>query len=184
MKVLSEKELNPIAYHLAKVEWAVFGTGTWINDSATAYSQAAEQIRQQDYHRLIWHTCRHLNLRPRNLAIYRKTEWGGGMRGHYNFLLARHGTKDTPPQLLAATVQDYWSKRHGLAKIEPFDAKRQWQGVAYQSKFEFDANGNRLEPYEYKSDALKALFWKNADADSNFKLPPMLNRILADNFTA
>lgn len=175
MKVLSEKELNPIAYHLAKIDWAIFGTLSWMDDSATRYSEAAEQIGQRDFRRFILHTCTRLKLRPRNLAIYGKTEWGGGMRGHYNFLVARHGTKDTPPELLAATMLKYWSKKHGLAKIEPFDAKRQWDGVSYQSKQEFDDSGNRLWHPEYFSRALKAIFWKNADAVSAQNLPPLPN---------
>src|ERR1035437_2595006 len=113
MKVLSEKELNPIAYHLAKIEWAVFGTVTWDRDVATAYSDGAEQIRRADFHRLIGHACGHLRLRPRNLAIYGKTEWGGGMRGHYNFLVGRQGTEKSTPEIMAATMQEFWSNQRG-----------------------------------------------------------------------
>jgi hypothetical protein len=182
MRVLYEKELNPRAYHLAKIGWAVFGTASWMNDSATAYSEAAEQIRQRDFHRFIWHTCNRLNLRPRNLAIYGKTEWGGGMRGHYNFLVARHGTKDTPTELLAATMQDFWSNQHGLCKIEPFDVNRQLEGVRYQSKQEFDASGNPLWHPEFISPVLHALFRKNAAA--TIILPPLPKQIHAESFTA
>jgi hypothetical protein len=177
MKVLSKKEPNGMAYNLAKIDWAVFGTLTWDNDSATANSEAAEQIRQRDFNRLIWHTCNRWNLRQRNLAIYGKPEWGGGMRGHYNFLVACHGTKNTPPELLAKTMQEIWSRKHGIAKIEPFDAKRQWQGVSYQSKQEFDASGNPLWHREYISRALKAMFWKNACAATAQILTPLPNRI-------
>jgi hypothetical protein len=79
-------------------------------------------------------------------------------------LVARHGTKNTPPELLAATMQDYWSREHGLAKIEPFDVNRQRPGVSYQSKQEFDASGNPLWHPEIISPALLALLMKNTGA--------------------
>ena len=102
------------------------------------------------------------------------------MRGHYNFLVARHGTKNTPPELLAATMQDYWSKKHGLALIEPFDVNRQLEGVRYQSKQEFDASGNPLWHPEFISPVLQALFRKNADAAPI--LPPLPNQVHAESF--
>jgi len=180
MIVLSEKELNGMAYNLAKIDWALIGHLTLDDDFTAGYSEAAEQVRRELFYRLINHTCGCLKLRPRNLAFYAKPEGDKIKRCHIHFLIARHGTKGRPLELMAATMQDYWSKRHGLAKIEPFDANRQWQGVAYQSKFEFDANGNRLEPYEYKSEALKALFRKNAE--SAIILPPLQAQIHAYNF--
>ena len=129
MRILSENKLNPIAYHLAKIDWSQFGTLSWDRDAATSYSEASEQIRQNDFYRLIGHTCGRLRLRPRNLAIYGKTEWGMGMRGHFNYLVSRDGTKDTPPELLAATMLEYWSRKHGVAVIKLFDANLQGRGV-------------------------------------------------------
>jgi hypothetical protein len=65
---------NGVAYNLAKIDWAVFATLSWDNNSATRYTEAAEQIRREDFSRLIGHACGRLRLRPRNLAIYGKTE--------------------------------------------------------------------------------------------------------------
>lgn len=158
--------LNPIAIHLAKIDWTLFGTLTWEKDSATTSSPRAEQIRQEDFLRLIGHACGRLRLRQRNLAIYGKSEWGAGMRGHYNFLVARHGTKNKTPEKMAEIMHDYWLRNHGISKIKPFDANRHWKGVKYQSKQEFDASGNPLLHSEYRSKALMSLLRKNAEADS------------------
>lgn len=165
-----------MAYHLAKIDWAIFGTASWMDDSATRYSEAAKQIRQRDFRQFIWHTCSRLKLRPRNLAIYGKTEWGADMRGHYNFLIGRQGTEKTTPEIMAAILQDFWSNQHGLCKIEPFDVNRQCEGVRYQSKQEYDASGNPLWHPEFISPALLALFRKNAAATPALILPPLPSR--------
>jgi hypothetical protein len=154
---------NPVAYHLEKIGWAVFGTLTFETEAAIRYSRFAEHIHLKDFHWLIAKTASRLKLQTRNLAFYGKTEWSGVMRGHYNFLIARQGTEKVSPELLASTMQEIWLKEHAISKIEPFDAKRQRAGVAYQSKHEFDGNGYPLRNLEFISRALKAQFQKNAE---------------------
>jgi len=65
---------------------------------------------------------------------------------------------------LADTLQDVWtqrSQRKGIAKIEPFDREHHLEGVTYQSKQEFDSNGNELWLSEDFSPALQRLFREN-----------------------
>jgi len=107
--LLYGQRLNAYAFHLARVEWSVFGTLTWRDDARTRDTRASEQLRSGDFHWLIGMTCGRLSLRPRNLAIYRKTEWGLAKRGHCNFLIGRRGTEKTTPLQLANTLQDLWS---------------------------------------------------------------------------
>ena len=169
-------------FHLEKVAWSIFGTLSWEKDAATRYSESAEQLRQRDFHQLVGKSCGRLKLRPRNLAIYGKTEWGADMRGHYNFLIGRQGTEKTTPEIMAATMQEFWSTQHGLCKIEPFDVNRLREGVQYQSKQEYDASGNPLWHPEFISPVLHALFRKNAE--SALILPPIPKQIHAGSFTA
>jgi hypothetical protein len=160
----ANKEINGSTFHLLKIDWAVTGTLSWERNFATRCSDTAEQIRQEDFHRFIQNTCGSLKLRSRELPIYGKTEWGAAMRGHYNFLIGRQGTKETAPDVLAATMQEIWSSEHGRARIEPFDANRHRQCVIYQSKREFDGGGNPLSNPEFISRVLKAMFKKNANS--------------------
>jgi len=61
-------------------------------------------LRRRDYRWLVNMTCARLRLRPRHMAIYSKTEWGPTHRGHSNFLIAKYGTRNVPPALLAKTL--------------------------------------------------------------------------------
>jgi hypothetical protein len=105
------------------------------------------------------------------MAYYGKTERGETMRGHFNFLIARQGTEKVSPEVLAATMQDIWSTQRRRAKVEPFDTKRQRSGVRYQTKLEFQANGEPICPAEIISRALNVMLKNNADAVSAQLLP-------------
>ena|ERR1017187_8788537 len=83
-----------------------------------------------------------------------------------------------------ATMHELWTARRRRAKIEPFDATRQQAGCRYQSKLEFEANGEPICPAEIISRALNVMLRKNADAATALILTPFLNPILADSFTA
>ena len=168
--VLTNK-LNPVAYHLEKIDWSVFGTLTWETEAATRYSVFAEGIHLKDFHWFISKTSSRLKLQRRKLAFYGKTEWGAAMHGHYNFLIARQGTEKVSPQLLASTMQDIWRTHHVRSKVEPFDANSQRQGVRYQSKLECDGNGQPICPAEFISPALVVMFRRNADAAFTQRAP-------------
>jgi hypothetical protein len=163
--------MSAYAYHLEKVEWAVWGIATWDGTSKSGTSEASEQLRRADFFRIIGKTCTRLRLRHRHLAIYAKTEWGRGRRGHCHFLIAKHGTQSTTPAILAATIQELWSAEHGLAKVEPFDVTRQCDAVAYQCKQEFDAGGIPILHPEYVNGALQSLLRKNAECALSETVP-------------
>jgi hypothetical protein len=171
MLLLLEKNLNPIAVHLEKIRWSVFGTLTWENDSATRFAPSTERIHKNDFLWLVHKSASRLKLQGRNMAYYGKTEWGETMRGHFNFLIARQGTEKVSPEDLAATMQDIWSTQRRRAKVEPFDTKRQRSGVRYQTKLEFQANGEPICPAEIISRALNVMLKNNADAVSAQLLP-------------
>lgn len=158
---------NAYAYHLAQIEWAVFGVLTWMDDARTYRTIAACNRRSQDFNRLVGMTCGRLKLRPRHLAIYRKTEWGQGQRAHCHFLVGRHGAESVAPSRLAEAMTDLWTngpQRRGTATIEPFKPEGLLRGVTYQSKLESDSFGNPLLPDDYFSPALNRLFKLNAQA--------------------
>jgi len=155
--------LNGVAYNLAKIDWLLTCHFTWEFDSRVADTDFSEQRRKEDLSRLLGSTCGRFKLRIRNLAYYHKTEWGKSLRGHCHLLLARHGTKNVAPELLASDLKESWLK-YGIAVIEPFDKKRHWEAVSYSSKTEKDANGHpRFHP-EYFSPALKTLLLRLKDA--------------------
>lgn len=177
MLLLADKNVNPIAVHLEKIAWSVFGTLTWDNDSATRFATSTERIHQKDFLWLICKSASRLRLQTRNLAYYGKTEWGTAIHGHFNFLIARPGTEKVSPEVLAATMQELWTAQRRRAEVVPFDANRQREGVRYQSKLEFENNGEQICPAEIISRALKMMLRKNAEAASALLLPPLPNPI-------
>ena len=173
--------ISPYAFHLAKLDWAVFGALTFNSDFLRGESVGAQRKRVDLFSRLLGKTCERNHLRRRNLAIYRKTEYGSAMQAHFHFLIAAKGLGACSPEQFAQTAQELWTKPgpfrnsvggwHGRweAKIEPFDASRHWEGIAYQAKIERDARGNRLELDEYLSGKLKGLIHKaNAEQSNQF----------------
>lgn len=184
MLLMSEKNLNPIAGHLEKITWSVFGTLTWDNDSATRFAPSTERLHKKDFHWLVCKSASRLKLQSRNVAYYGKTEWGAAMHGHFNFLIARQGTEKVAPEVLAATMQEIWTAQRRRSEVVPFDANRQQAGVRYQSKLEFEANGEPICPAEIISRALNVMLKNKANAVSALLLPPLLNPIQAESFTA
>ena len=181
---MPEKNLNPVAGHLEKICWSVFGTLTWDNDSATRFAPSTERIHKKDFHWLVCKSASRLKLQTRNVAYYGKTEWGAAMHGHFHFLIARQGTEKVSPEVLAATMQEIWTAQRRRAEVTPFDANRQRAGCQYQSKLEFEANGRQICPAEIISHALNVMLLKKSGAISAPLLPPLPNPIHAESFTA
>lgn len=163
----AEHRLSPFAYHLGKVEWGVFGTLTFGSSWLTSQSLRAKAVREKLFNDLLKETCKRCGSRYRNLAVYRKTEYGGAMQAHHVFLIAAKGLYPSTPEQFATTSQTVWSsgqmlagsgKRLWQAVIEPFDKARHWNAVTYQAKMERDASGKWIELEEYCSGKLKRLF--------------------------
>lgn len=163
MLIRIEQTSNPFSYHLLKVPWSVFGVLTWEWDAATTNTPAAAAIRRMDVWRLLRLICRPFGLRYRNLATYRKIEYGRAYRGHCHFLVASLGLGDVKPDELSRALQNEWTRTgKGRAEVEPFDPKRQAAGVDYQTKLELNSWGEQLLPDEEFSPAL----WRMMQANS------------------
>ena len=76
-------------------------------------------------------------------------------------------------------MQEIWSTQHRRAEVVPFDANRQQAGCWYQSKLEFEANGEPICPAEIISRALNVILRTNAGAVSTQIIPLLLNPIPA-----
>ena len=157
--------LNPIAYHLEQVEWAIFGTITFRNDALTFDNTLSEELRKGACRKLIGKTCTKLGLRHRRLLYYGKSEFGAGNRGHYNFLIGKDGTESVTPSELANVLQQLWTGGmcpQGTAVIEPFRKELHKNGIRYQSKYEHDSAGNLLNNPEMFSYILWKRLTENA----------------------
>ena len=162
---LQNRSFNPMAYHLAKIDWNVFGTLTFEDDGLARNTDEAEKLRQSKFFNLLRSVCIKHGLRTKHLVYYGKTEWGANRRGHFNFLVGKRGTEQVNPETLAAFMQEHWttgSFRNGTAKIEPFNEHWHLEGVLYQAKYEHDDRGEQLPITEIISPMLLKLFQKNA----------------------
>jgi hypothetical protein len=156
---------NPIAFQLVKFEWAIFGTCSFQRGFLTYDANKSEELRKAEVFRLLGVACAVHRIKTRRLLFYGKTEWGENKRGHYHFLIGRQGAEHVEPAALAATLQDGWTNgpyRRGVARIEPFRQELHREGVLYQSKYEFDATGERLPTNEAFSPMLQKLMRRNA----------------------
>ena len=163
--ISQSRSYNPFAYHLEKIDWAIFGTITFRDDAFTYDSNLSEELRKNECRKLIGKAATKLRLRQRRLLYYGKSEFGAGNRGHYNFLIGKDGTESVTPSVLAGTLQDLWTgglHPQGTAVIEPFRAELHKQGIAYQTKHEFDESGNRLNNPEMFSYILEKRIKENA----------------------
>ena len=156
------KFANGVAYNLAKIDWTVAFYLTWEFESRVTSTDFSEQRREADFNFFLAALCTRHQLQRRNLALYRKTEWGKSGRAHYNALLARKGTKGVSPELLAESATELW-RPNGLSEIQPFDKNKHLQSVIYSAKQEYDAFHNpRVHP-EYFSPALNTLLFRLKD---------------------
>jgi hypothetical protein len=159
---------NPIAFSLGKIDWKIFGTGTFDRDFLTFKNDSAEKLRQIEFVRLITATSSKHDLLTRHLIYYGRSEFGQGERGHYNFLIGEQGTETVSADRLAATMQRIWTTgafRRGIGIIEPFRKHLHLEAVLYQSKYEFDSNGNLLIPAEIRSPMLGKFITRKSAGD-------------------
>lgn len=154
---------NTYSFHLAQIDWLIFGTLTWQSESLVHPTDSIEKLRHDDFDNLIEFACSVHHLRKRHLAFYAKSELGPTKRVHYNFLIAKENCKGTTPEALSATLTKGW--KHGMALVEPFNHDKPLASVAYQAKLEYDSKGESIQPIEYFSPSLIKLFKNNSNAD-------------------
>jgi hypothetical protein len=171
-------QVNPYYYHLICIPWAVIGGLTWKNECERGYTATAARSRLRDFNWLIKKACFRLRLYRDDIVWYLKHERGKAGEGHSHFLIAKQGLRGVSPDALATTLLSLWSKGAGIgynsskgtAKIEPFDEKRQDEGVSYVCKREYD-RGEYLEAYDTLSKALKELLLTSSDEPSQVTVP-------------
>ena len=152
-----------LEWQLRKTEWAVMGYLTWKSAEAAANSSYGDQRRGHDFLKIIGLTCGVCRLRTRNLAIYAKSEFGEGGRGHFNFLIGAQGLRSVPPEIFSENFHRLWEKFYGLAKVTPFDPLQAQQGIAYIAKQEYGQDSHALNHWEYFSPAFKRLLHQSAE---------------------
>lgn len=147
-----QPSFNAITYPLHKVDWLIFGTFTFQDTWFIAQSHRAEKARESALYSLLCGVCKRHHLRLRDLAFYAKHEFGASGRSHLNLLIAAKGCKTISAETLADSLQQMWT--NGTAKVESFRQDWQFAGTAYQTKYEFSAQGQNLENTEIISPAL------------------------------
>lgn len=158
------RDSDPIAHHLLKIEWSVFGTVTWDDPMARIDSPEGEQLRRHDFDRFILKTATVFKLRPKNIAVYQSMERGAASQCHYHFLIAKKGLeKVTDIAQLCMTMEQIWkeviladSPRNADAKrvdIVPFKSELHAEGVRYVTKRERNAAG-QLDRVDFMSPRL------------------------------
>jgi len=140
------RAVNPTGFHLAQIEWAIFGALTWRAEALATGTEWAHKMRLKDFYHLLGVSCSKHRLRPRRLMVYAKSEWGNGRRGHLHFLIGKAGMESIAAAKMAETMREIWIDRRvrGTAFIVPFNPYYHLDGVLYQSKYEFDQTGDEV----------------------------------------
>ena len=160
---------NPYLFHLIKVPWSVFGTLTWKQESKRRGTQASESRRREDFKWLIRSTGSILKRRGKHFAYYHAMEWGKAGECHFHFLIAQDGLEHISPSTLANTLQELWKHSNGLGVVQPFDKAKQFAGVSYCLKREYDGFGKELERFDYLSPRLQKIVQRNIIAPLVFE---------------
>jgi len=162
------RAINPTGFHLAQIEWAIFGALTWREDALATGTEWAHNMRLKDFYRLLGVSCSKNRLRPRRLMVYAKSEWGNDRRGHLHFLIGKTGMDSIASADMAETMRAVWTElfAKGTAFIVQFDPFQHLDGILYQSKYEFDPTGDRICIAENFSYAL----WKRMAHDGGISV--------------
>jgi hypothetical protein len=163
---------HPYLYGLKLVNsWYIFGSLTWKDNYRRYDLYRAQKYREYDFNRLINVFCAYLKLRPRNLAYYRATEFGGGGEAHLHFLIADSSLKCVSAESCCDLLESLWRSDLkpfdsswpgvGTAVVKPYDESLEERGLKYCLKREFDEYGNARERYDMLSKPLIKLILTN-----------------------
>jgi hypothetical protein len=157
---------HPYLFHFKNVDWAIFGTLTWEDETRRKEHGRAEWFRQRDFWQLVVAASRQFRIRGKDLACYRAMEFGEG-ECHYHFLIARNGIEQIPENRLAEAMRDLWQLKLqpfdsdkpgiGRADIRPYDQAKELAGVRYCLKKEFNQYGDEQERFDWLSGGLMRL---------------------------
>jgi hypothetical protein len=157
-----KRKILPDALNLIDLEFAVFGGISWESEFCRTGTHPARKARLKDFHRLCKLTCQQLKIKYRYVLFYYRDEPSPAGEWHSHFLIGANGTETVTHAVLAAKLQETWTKKlnKGKAKIEPFDQTRQFDGVSYLCKVSRDGNGNEIANFPVLSKALLNLIQK------------------------
>jgi hypothetical protein len=161
-KVGRKREVLSDALELIELDFAIFGGLSWEREFCRKNRYEAHQARVRDFNHLCKTAFKLLNINYREVLFYFRDEPSRAGEWHSHFLIGAKGIGTVTHAHLAATLQSMWTKRFnkGIAKIEPFDPKRQLAGVSYVCKVSRDDRGNEIANFPVPSKALLNLIEK------------------------
>jgi hypothetical protein len=161
---------HPYLYSLVDLNWKIFGSLTWSLDSRRKASEFAQRKRESDFKRLIQLTSKQFKVKPCQFNYYHALEFGNAEECHLHFLIENTGLRNICPDSLSTYMQDFWKNQFrlendgrsgaGEAIILPFDKTKQFEGVSYLLKREYDDFGQERERWDTISDNLWLLLNK------------------------
>jgi hypothetical protein len=162
------KRYSPFLYHLQKVEWHVFGTLTWKDESRRGDNAQAQRNRREDFNWLLMNTAKAFKKRLKQFKVYRCNEFGAAGECHYHYLIARNGLESISAEKISNLMNYYWNSYLspfdrlnqlgiGHAVVMPFEQAMHSRGVCYCCKIEFDEIGRQRERDDYLSEGLMKL---------------------------
>jgi hypothetical protein len=116
LDLINPKRTHPIAYHLLKIKWAVFGTLTWADDSFRKDTPLSEKLRFKEFYLLIKRACQLLHLKKDDILFYVTNERGRDCDCHLHFLIATNGLRGISNKKLSLTLNYLWHKNLQLPK--------------------------------------------------------------------
>jgi hypothetical protein len=159
VKHIDKRLINPISESLSKIDWKIFGCLTFDNNKFTHDLKFSEDLRKKEFLNLMNGIRGEFRLRGRDLMFYGKSEFGVAKRGHYHFLVGESGLETIQASKLASRMAAMWTDKNHYrgeqVKIEPFRHDLAHEGVIYQSKLEYDSQGEPMSPNEIISPKLK-----------------------------
>ena len=177
--IARKRKVLPDALNLIEMELAVFGGLSWKSEFCRMGSPAAHKARLKDFHSLCKRACDLHAVKYRSVLFFFRDEPSRAGEWHGHFIIAAKGIETVSAAELSATLQNVWTKEFnkGIAKIEPFEASRQLEGVCYVCKVSRNDRGNEFANFPVLSTALLNLIQEKRAA---MEVKPLQEQSLID----
>jgi len=185
------KKHHPFYYSLNKIkpeDWLIFGSLTWKWLSRRIDNPRQKHFRDAEFNHLMnVFTVRmkrlfpkRPQLRKRDIAYFKTTEYGAAGEMHVHFLIARDRLEHLDAETAADTLETLWVETLrpsgydwpsvGTAVVKPYEAAKEEEGVKYCLKREFDENSQPREPDDFLSPALMKLIGRKSSQQPDVSL--------------
>lgn len=182
---------HPFYYSLSKIEpkdWLIFGSLTWKWTSRRMDNPRQKQFRDAEFSHLMNVFSLKIKklyperpqLRPRDIAYFKTTEYGAVGEMHVHFLIAKDRLEHLDAEIAARTLETLWTETLrpsgyewpsvGTAVIKPYDTAKEEKGVKYCLKREFDEIGQPREPDDFLSHALMKVIERKSSQQPDMSL--------------